>query len=120
MSINPSPFSLLLFFHVHGAAARIALSETAFTARQNQWDIDIVSQWGDVTEDEKNIGWARTFWQKIEPFTRGVYMNHLDADDGASRVRAAYGRNYGRLVSLKSKYDPGNLFRMNSNITPSE
>lgn len=120
MAINPSPFSLLLFFHIHGAAARIGLSETAFTARQNQWDIDIISQWRDVTEDEKNIGWARTFWQKIEPFTKGVYMNHLDADDSASRVRAAYGRNYERLASIKSKYDPGNLFRMNNNITPSE
>ena len=118
MAINPSPLSLVMFFHIHGAAARIGLPETAFTARQKQWDIDIISQWGDAADDEKHIGWARTFWQRMEPFTNGVYMNHLDADDSASRVRLAYGQNYDRLVSLKSKYDPGNLFRMNSNIAP--
>ena len=118
MAINPSPLSSVMFFHIHGAAARIGLPETAFTARQKQWDIDIISQWGDAADDEKHIGWARTFWQGIKPFSKGVYMNHLDADDSASRVRLAYGQNYKRLVSLKSKYDPGNLFRMNSNIAP--
>jgi len=45
-------------------------------------------------------------------------MNHLDADDGATRVRDAYGPNYERLVALKNQYDPGNLFRLNNNISP--
>ena len=45
-------------------------------------------------------------------------MNFLDGDEGGQRVRAAYGENYDRLVSLKRRYDPTNLFRMNQNIQP--
>lgn len=113
-----SPYSAILFFHMHGAAARVEPDATAFGARQNQWDFDIVTQWLDGGEDAQHLLWARGFWQWVEPFTKGVYTNHLDADDGATRVRAAYGQNYERLVSVKNKYDPGNLFRLNSNILP--
>jgi FAD/FMN-containing dehydrogenase len=114
-----SPYSLILFFHMHGKGARIAPDATAFGARTTQWDFDIIPQWHAAAEDGQHIGWARGFWKDIEPFTRGVYVNHLDADDGVTRVRAAYGQNYERLVSVKNKYDPGNLFRMNNNINPS-
>jgi hypothetical protein len=117
-STKTSPYSLILFFHIHGKAARIAPDATAFGARATQWDFDIIPQWQAVVEDGQHIEWARGFWKEVEPFTKGVYANHLDADDGATRVRAAYGRNYDRLVSIKSKYDPGNLFRVNNNISP--
>ncbi|HMY76861.1 MAG TPA: BBE domain-containing protein, partial [Blastocatellia bacterium] len=118
MAENPSPYSLLLFFQIHGAVTRVGLSETPFTARQNQWDVDIISQWQNAGDDEKNLGWARNFWRQLEPYTRGAYQNHFDADDGAARVRLAYGQNYERLAALKRKYDPTNLFRMNNNIAP--
>jgi FAD/FMN-containing dehydrogenase len=114
-----SPYSLILFFHIHGAAARVQPDATAFGARATQWDFDIITQWQAVEEDAQHIEWARNFWKEVEPFTRGVYPNHLDADDSVTRVRVAYGQNYERLVSLKSTYDPGNLFRMNNNIPPS-
>lgn len=113
-----SPYSAILFFHIHGEAARVKPGATAFNARRNQWDFDILAQWLDAGEDERHISWARSFWQEIEPGSEGVYMNHLDADDGDTRVRASYGQNYERLVSVKNKYDPGNLFRLNSNILP--
>jgi hypothetical protein len=61
---------------------------------------------------------ARSFWRAAEPFTKGVYANHLDADDGGSRVRAAYGGNYQRLADIKKKYDPANFFRVNHNVVP--
>jgi hypothetical protein len=54
----------------------------------------------------------------VEPLSKGVYVNHLDADDSAARVQAAYGDNYPRLVEAKAKYDPTNFFQMNNNITP--
>jgi hypothetical protein len=68
-------------------------------------------------DDEKNISWTRSFWKEIEPLTKGVYVNHLDADD-TERVKNAYGENLQRLKEIKRKYDPDNFFRMNNNILP--
>jgi FAD/FMN-containing dehydrogenase len=114
----PSPMSLVGFFHVHGAASRVDRSETAFGLRDDQWDYDIVSQWHDVGETAHHIQWTRDFWTAVEPFATGeVYVNHLDAEEG-TRIKAAYSNNYGRLVALKNKYDPTNLFRLNQNIKP--
>lgn len=117
-SISVSPLSFILFFHIHGVAARKEMDETAFCARKKQWDFDIVSQWVDAKEDSLNINWTRAFWKEIEPFTKGVYINHLDSDDGASRVQSAFAGNYKKLVQLKNQYDPQNLFRLNNNIIP--
>ena len=52
--------------------------------------------------------------------TGGVYVNFLSQDEGEERVRAAYGANYPRLVALKNRYDPANLFRLNQNIKPED
>jgi FAD/FMN-containing dehydrogenase len=114
-----SPYSLILFFHIHGKATRVTPDATAFGARTTQWDFDIIPQWQAATQDRQHIEWARGLWKEVEPYTRGVYGNHLDSDDGGTRVRTAYGRNYERLAAIKGKYDPGNLFRMNNNIVPS-
>ena len=114
-----SPMSNVLFFHLHGAATRVDPNETAFGARDDQWDYDVISQWTDVAESAGHIQWTREFWTAVEPFASGqVYVNHLDAEEGTTRIRAAYSRNYDRLVALKNKYDPTNLFRMNQNIRP--
>ena len=113
-----SPNTLVLIFRLGGKAARTAPDATAFGARSPLWDFDIVPQWQDAMEDGTHIEWARAFWRSIEPFTSGVYVNHLDGDDGAPRVRAAFGRNYERLARVKQEYDPTNLFRMNNNIVP--
>ncbi len=118
IATRPSPLSAVLFFHIRGAAARIDPTATAFAHRKDQWDSDIISQWTDAADDEKNIAWARNFWKEIEPFTKGVYVNHLDADDGNDRVKTAYGNNYIKLREIKKKYDPDNFFRLNNNIVP--
>jgi FAD/FMN-containing dehydrogenase len=114
-----SPMSNVLFFHLHGAATRVDPNDTAFGARDDQWDYDVISQWTDVAESAGHIQWTREFWTAVEPFASGqVYVNHLDAEEGTTRIRAAYSRNYERLVALKNKYDPTNLFRLNQNIKP--
>ncbi|WP_018622546.1 FAD-binding oxidoreductase [Spirosoma luteum] len=115
---QPSPFSFILFFHIKGVAARIDPAKTAFGLREDQWDFDIVSQWTDPADAQTNIDWTRNFWSQVEPYTKGVYVNHLGGEDEATRVRAAYGPNYDRLVALKTKYDPTNFFRLNNNIAP--
>jgi FAD/FMN-containing dehydrogenase len=117
-AFKTSPYSLILILHMHGKASRAEGDMTAFGARAEQWDFDIIPQWQAPDEDERHIGWARMFWKQAERFTRGVYSNHLDTDDGATRVRAAYGQNYDRLASIKRKYDPDNLFKVNHNIVP--
>ena len=115
----PSPMSAFAIFRIHGAASRVDRAETAFGLRQEAWDINIISQWVDPAESEKQVTWTREFWAELEPFaTAGVYVNHI-AGDEPERVRAAYGPNYDKLVSLKNKYDPTNLFRLNANIKPS-
>ena len=113
-----SPMSMVLFFHMHGAAARVDRDATAFGLRRDQWDYDAISQWNDPAETAGHIRWTRDYWTAVEPFASGeVYVNHLDAEE-ATRIRAAYSGNYERLVALKNKYDPANLFRMNQNIRP--
>ena len=113
-----SPMSMVLFFHLHGAAARVDPNATAFGLRDDQWDYDVISQWTDPAESARHIQWTREFWTAVEPFATGeVYVNHLDAEE-ATRIRAAYSRGYERLVALKNKYDPTNLFRLNQNIRP--
>jgi FAD/FMN-containing dehydrogenase len=113
-----SPMSMVLFFHMHGAATRVGRDATAFGLRSDVWDYDVISQWTDPAESAGHIRWTRDFWNAVEPFASGeVYVNHLDAEE-ATRIREAYHHGYDRLVALKNKYDPTNLFRLNQNIKP--
>jgi FAD/FMN-containing dehydrogenase len=114
----PSPISSVLFFPIRGAAARVAPDATAYPHR-NGWHIGIYSLWREQAHNEANISWVRRTWAAIQPLSAGgVYVNELGDDEGADRVRAAYGSNYARLQRIKGKYDPGNLFCMNANIAP--
>ncbi|MDJ0590801.1 MAG: FAD-binding oxidoreductase [Pleurocapsa sp. MO_226.B13] len=115
-----SPLTAMFFSHLNGAFARVSPETTAFGLRESQWDFDISAQWTEPTEAEQHIAWTRDFWQSLEPFSHGVYVNYLDSDEGNSRVRAAYGANYDRLVVVKRKYDPNNFFRHNNNIPLTE
>jgi FAD/FMN-containing dehydrogenase len=63
---------------------------------------------------------ARRYWKTLEPFTRGFYVNDLAREATASDINSNYRGNYARLVAIKQKYDPGNLFRLNANIQPSK
>jgi FAD/FMN-containing dehydrogenase len=119
-AVMRSPMSMVGFFHMHGAATRVDPDATAFGLRDDQWDYDVISQWQDRSESAGHIEWTRAFWTAVEPFASGaVYVNHLDAEEGV-RIRAAYSSSasYQRLVALKTRYDPANLFRLNQNIRP--
>ena len=83
------------------------------------WDFDAVGQWTDAAKSASHIAWVREVWGRLQPHLLGsVYINHMAADDRPETVRASYGENYARLRELKAAYDPTNLFRVNSNITP--
>src|SRR6185437_15599194 len=77
-----------------------------------------VSIWTEPAADQANISWAREMYAALRPFAMdGVYVNNL-GDEGDDRLKAAYGENYTRLVELKRRYDPDNMFRLNQNIRP--
>ncbi len=116
---RPTPLSMLILEHVHGAAAEVAPDATAFPHRGEGFNLLIITSWPDPRDNQKNIGWARELWAAMEPFMQpGNYVNYLSEGEGDDRVRAAYGVNYARLVALKNKYDPTNFFRVNQNIRP--
>lgn len=103
-----------------GAANRVAPDATAYSHRDAEFVLNVHGRWGSAAEDEKGIGWAREFFAKSAPYANGgVYVNFLTAEE-TDRIKAAYGPNYTRLVEVKTKYDPNNLFRLNQNIKPSK
>lgn len=113
-----SPRSFFVFQQVGGAISRVPAAATAYANRDAAYDSFPVSIWSDPAADEANIGWAREMYTVLRPFGMGgVYVNNL-GDEGHERVKAAYGENYDRLVTLKRKYDPDNLFRFNQNVHP--
>ena len=114
----PSPLSAILIAEFHGAYSRVGKTETAYYHRNLQYDVLILANWIDPVDSERNVSWARELFDMLQPhLPRGVYVNDL-GEEGEERVRAAYGESYDRLVALKNKYDPTNLFRMNQNIRP--
>lgn len=110
-----------LFQPLGKAAQRVPPDATAFSYREALCEWAYLSSWPEPAADEVNICWARELWEVMRPFTiGGDYINQmgLEAEEGADRIRAAYGPNYQRLVALKNRYDPTNLFRCNQNIKP--
>jgi len=114
----PSANSFFVFQQVGKAIARVPATATPYANRRATYDSFPVSIWTDPAADDANIAWAREMYAVLRPFAMdGVYVNNL-GDEGQDRVKAAYGENYDRLLALKRKYDPNNLFRLNQNIRP--
>lgn len=120
---RPSPMCHGGFeYQLGGAVSRVDQGATAFNHRDAQYSFLSIGMCTDPEEAKRCIQWAREFWEAMQPFsTGGVYVNYLgrEADEGTERIKAAYGsEKYERLVALKNKYDPANLFRFNQNIKP--
>jgi FAD/FMN-containing dehydrogenase len=114
-----SPLTIIILFQLGGAITRTAQNETAASHRQAAYVLNIASNWTEPGESDHHVEWTRNFWSSMRPFsTGGVYVNFLSQDEGEERVRAAYGASYDRLVTLKNKYDPTNLFCLNQNVRP--
>jgi hypothetical protein len=114
----PDDNSEILFAQLGGATNRLTNADSAYGRREAQYLMNVHGRWADASRDVAGIGWARELFDAAAPFSTGsVYVNFMTGDE-ESRVRAAYGANYDRLVALKNKYDPTNLFRVNQNIRP--
>jgi FAD/FMN-containing dehydrogenase len=114
----PDPNSEIAFAQLGGAVSRVPQGATAYTHRDAQFVLNVHGRWEDPAKDAECVGWAGSLFGGATPFATGVvYVNFLTLEE-SDRVGAAYGPNYDRLVKLKNRYDPTNLFRMNQNIRP--
>jgi len=114
----PTMRSTVHLYPVNGAAHRVGNSDTAWSYRDANWAQVIVGVDPDPANNERIIEWARSFWDALHPYSAGgAYVNFM-MDEGEDRIKATYRDNYDRLVALKNKYDPNNLFRVNQNIRP--
>ena len=119
MARKPSSLTVACLQQMHGVAGRVSPSATAFPHRGgDHFDFSILSQWTDPAAAEANTKWTAELYSALRPHVdEAVYVNNL-GNEGAERVRAAYGPNYDRLVEIKTKYDPTNFFHLNQNIAP--
>ena len=106
--------------HLGGEAARIPEEATAFGNRDAQFLCSFDTVWTDPADTDRCIDWSRRAWSDMHKHsTGGLYLNFGGfGEEKDALVRSGYGANYDRLVELKTKYDPGNLFRVNHNIQP--
>ncbi len=108
--------SMMWFQHLGGQTARVAPDATAFAHRKVHSNFGIQGFWTDPTENEQRIAAVRKYYAAMEPHMAGFYTNLND--DTEKKTWGNYAGNYPRLVKIKSRYDPDNLFRLNANIRP--
>lgn len=114
-----SPFAAVHLHHWGGAINRLNKDATAFSHRNARYVLNIIGLWTENENADKHVGWTRNFSHSMQPFSTGkAYLNFL-GNEGETRVKAAYDETkYNRLVILKNKFDPTNLFQLNQNIKP--
>lgn len=120
-SAGPPGVRIMFTGDCAGAFNRVARDATAFWNRDARSTLIVQAGWEDPRDaaaSEAHMRWARATFDRLSPHTKGFYVNTLALEDASQRVRASYGDNYTRLVALKRKYDPTNLFRRNANIDP--
>ena len=114
----PSPQCEIFFGLIGGQASRVSPDATAYPHRDAQLVMNVHARWETSAEDDVCISWARSVFKATERHaTGGAYVNFLTQEE-TDRVASAYGPNYDKLVDLKKKYYPGNMFRINQNIKP--
>ena len=115
---KPTPLSLTHLNHFGGAMSRVANDATPFAHRDAMFAFSQDAFWEGPEATAPNVKWVKDYWQAMRAHSpRGAYVNFM-ADEGEDRVRESYRGNYDRLLQIKRKYDPANLFRLNQNIKP--
>jgi FAD/FMN-containing dehydrogenase len=106
------------FEYMGGAVARVVDSATAFADRDAACTYLVTSGWNDPAETETRIRWVRGTWEAVQGYAKASsYVNYMDQGD-ENRTEVAYGANFLRLVEIKRRYDPTNIFRSTANILP--
>ena len=116
----PSPHCEIFFAQLGGTINKIDPTATAYAHRDAKFVANVHGRWETEAEDEKCIKWARDFFAATQKYaSAGVYVNFMTAEE-RDRIESAYGPNLERLMQVKKKYDPTNLFCMNQNIRPTK
>ena len=111
--------STAVFFQTGGGAiARVPAGATAFAQRDIMANMLCAVGWKHGDDPTAHIQWIKQYWAPLERFTHGFYVNDLDVEASSSAVGANFRQNHQRLVAVKNKYDPKNLFRLNANVKP--
>lgn len=114
----PNFFSGMHLYPINGAASRVGKDETAWNYRDATWAMVIAGVDPDANNKDRIINFSRDYWTELHPYNEGgSYVNFM-MEEGEDRIKSTYGKNYHRLVDIKGKYDPDNLFRVNQNIKP--
>ncbi|TVT21783.1 FAD-binding oxidoreductase [Amycolatopsis acidiphila] len=114
----PAVNSTVHIYPINGACHRVGSDETAFAYRDANFATVIAGMWPDPAENDANVQWVRDYYAATAPYSEeGGYINFMAGDD-QDRIRANYRGNYDRLVEVKKRYDPDNLFHLNQNIKP--
>lgn len=117
-SAIPTMLSTSHLYPINGAAHRVGKNDTPWNYRDATWAQSIVGVDPNPENNEKIISWTKEYWDAVHRYSAGgAYVNFM-MEEGEDRIRATYGDNYERLVKIKNKYDPENLFRVNQNIKP--
>jgi hypothetical protein len=114
----PAVSSTVHIYPINGACHRVAADATAFAYRDATFANVIAGMWPDPADNDANVAWVRDYYDATAPHSEeGGYINFMAGDD-QGRIEANYKGNYPRLVDVKRKWDPTNLFRVNQNIQP--
>ncbi len=112
----PDPQSEIFIALIEGKSNNVSSDAMAYGNRDLNFILNVHGRWDDPSKDDECISWARAFFKASLPFASGgAYVNFMTGDEG-DRVSSAYGKNYERLVQIKKKYDPQNVFHLNQNI----
>ena len=115
----PSELCLMHLYPIDGAVHRVKSAATAWSCRDAQWSMVIAGIDPSPGKAAALKKWGRAYWEAVHPYNLGgAYVNFMMDDEIDGRLQATYGANYPRLTTVKQKYDPKNLFRVNQNIRP--
>jgi FAD/FMN-containing dehydrogenase len=114
----PSLQSTMHLYPIDGAASRVGKQDTAFSYRDATWAEVMVGVDPDPANAERIKDWTIAYWEALHPYSAGGAYVNMMMDEGTDRIRAAYRDNFDRLVGVKTRYDPRNLFHVNQNIKP--
>jgi FAD/FMN-containing dehydrogenase len=115
----PAPETEIALAQLGGAINKVPVIGTPYPHRNIEYLVNVHTRWAHASQDQECIAWARSLFDAMTPHAAGgVYVNFITEDETQRVKPDAYARNYRRLATLKAKYDPRNLFRMNQNITP--